>query len=474
MSDDITTTFSSEPLDHDGHAACTLVKYSDLYKYTPQNGWLVYKEGYWQTEGAEASVGRAIKTVLRDRDKLITQNPDLEPKQIAAMRRLCNANSGAIAGVKTMLKDYVEIEDDIGNFDKHPLLLNCHNCVVDLRTGEQLEHSPDYLFTYRLSTKYNPTASSQVWLDFLASLELSAEVIRFLQVALGYALTGSTKHELMFYLWGPTRSGKGTITNTVLSVMESLGIGVSFRMFTANRYGDTQNFDFAPLKSKRLVSASESNRDEQINGAVFKQATGGDPIWASFKGKDGFSFIPQWKLFLSSNFTMNADPFDNAIWARVRTIRFTKSFEGMEDRTLKERLQTSEAREGVLNWLVQGAIDWYKNGFPEVQEIEDATMFQRLQASSVLLFIDNCCRLEAGTRSEGNALYSAYTNWCHSSGYKPFGRKRFTQGLEDIGVTVSVQRDGGPTHRYYTGVSFVGDDAGTGDITKKLFGGKTI
>jgi putative DNA primase/helicase len=469
---ELETTYASSPLDHDGQAACVLAKYPDLYKWTPQNGWLMYADGYWQSEGAEASVGRAVKVVLRERDKLIAQSQDLEPKQIAAMRRLCSANSGAIAGIKTVLKDYQEVEDDIKNFDQHPFLLNCANCVVDLTTGSQLPHSPEYLFTYRLSTAYNPEAKSKVWEDFLASLELPKSVIHFLQVVFGYALTGSTKQELMFYLWGPTRSGKGTITNTILSIMEELAIGVGFRMFTASRFGDTQNFDFAPLKSKRLVSASESNRDEQINGAVFKQATGGDPIWASFKGKDGFSFKPQWKLFLSSNFTMNADPFDNAIWARVRTVKLHKSFEGQEDRTLKDNLQTQEAREGVLAWMVQGAIDWAKNGIPEVKEIEDATMFQRLQASSVLLFVDSCCRLGGDERAEGNALYNSYTNWCHSSGYKPFGRKRFTQGLEDIGVTVSVQRFGESTHRYYIGAGYVGDDVGTGDITKKLFGGK--
>jgi phage/plasmid-associated DNA primase len=76
-------------------------------------------------------------------------------------------------------------------------------------------------------------------------------------------------------------------------------------------------------------------------------------------------------------------------------------------------------------------------------------------------------------RAEGNAFYNAYTAWCHNSGYKPFGRKRFTQGLEDIGVVVSVQRDGATTHRFYTGVGFIGEDIGTGDITRNLFGGKS-
>lgn len=468
---ELNEVYRSHPLDHDGHAACTIAKYPDLYKYTPQTGWLFYQDGYWQTHGAEASVGRAIKTVMRERDFLIRNDPGIEnEKQRQAMRRLCNVNSGAIVGVKQVLKDYREIEDDIETFDQHPYLLNCHNAVVDLRTGETVPHDPALKFTYRLSTAYNPQANDTKWFDFLASLELSADVVRFLQVLLGYTLTGSTKDELMFYFWGPTRSGKGTITNAVLAVVEQLGIGINFRTFTANRYGDTQNFDLAPLKSRRLVTASESNRDEQINGAVFKQATGGDPIWASFKGKDGFTFIPQWKLILSSNFTLNADPFDSAIWARVRTVKFHKSFAGAEDKTLKDRLTSRASREAILKWMVEGAIEWYENGLPHPPEVRDATTYQRLQASSVLLFIDQCCELSPNQRAEGNALYTAYMAWCHSNGYKPFGRKRFTQGMEDIGVTVSVQRDGDKTGRYYTSVKFLGEDMGTGDITRKLLG----
>jgi putative DNA primase/helicase len=472
MKDNLNEVYISEPLDHDGHAACVLAKYPDLYKYTPQTGWLMYADGHWREKGADASVGRAIKVVLRERDKFIATDQRIEnEKTRQAMRRLCSANSGQIAGIKAVLKDYAEIEDDIETFDQHPLLLNCANCVVDLRTSEPLDHSPDYKFTYRLSTQYDPAAVSETWQTFIDSLGFSEAVMKFVKTMWGYALTGSTKDELMFYLLGPTRSGKGTMTNAILEVMENLAMGTNFRTFTANRYGDTQNFDLAPMKSKRLVTASESNRDEQINASIFKQATGGDPIWASFKGKDGFTFKPQWKLVLSSNFTLNADPFDNAIWARVRTIELKTSFLGKEDKTLKDKMQSKECREAILNWMIEGAKAWYTEGLPHPQEIKDATMYQRLQASSILLFVDNCCELRPDSRSEGNALYTAYTSWCHSSGYKPFGRKRFTQGLEDAGVTVSVQRDGVATSRYYTNISFLGEDMGTGDIAKRLLGG---
>jgi hypothetical protein len=42
---------------------------------------------------------------------------------------------------------------------------------------------------------------------------------------------------------------------------------VNFGTFTAQRTGDSQNFDLAPLKPCRMVMASESNAYERFNEA---------------------------------------------------------------------------------------------------------------------------------------------------------------------------------------------------------------
>ena len=46
-------------------------------------------------------------------------------------------------------------------------------------------------------------------------------MLNYLQMAVGYSITGHTVEEKLFYLYGPTRSGKGTFMETLLALMFS-------------------------------------------------------------------------------------------------------------------------------------------------------------------------------------------------------------------------------------------------------------
>ena len=51
-----------------------------------------------------------------------------------------------------------------------------------------------------------------VWLDFLNDIFAGDKaVIRYIQKALGYSLTGSTREQIMFILFGKGRNGKSIL-----------------------------------------------------------------------------------------------------------------------------------------------------------------------------------------------------------------------------------------------------------------------
>jgi len=455
------------PLDHGGHADCFVADYPNLFRFSATRGWLVYQDGFWGNEGAEASIGRGVEKMLRARKKMIPQYIEDEAIQ-KAMKRLCVVSASQVNSIKTLLKSRKEIELKSTALDTHITLFNCKNGVVDLETGKLLPHAARYLFTHRAEVDYDPDAADTNWRTFLDSLGMSPEVLEYLRRVAGYALTGLTDEEVMFYLYGATRTGKGTFTNALLGVMGQYSMGINFRTFTVRRDGDTQNFDLAILAPKRFLSASESKRNERINSSVFKQVTGGDPVFASLKGKDGFSFIPQWKVMLSSNYPLNADPMDAAVWARVNVIRFNDSKLGKEDKTLKRKLSSDDARKAILAWAVSGAVDWHKSGLEVPKEITINTRRMRLEASSVLLFIDQCCKLMVDSTSDGKALYAAYVEWAIGEGYKPFGRTSFTQSLEQVGCYGGVRKQSGKATRYYTHIEFAGDSMGDQSISNRI------
>ncbi|MEZ4707593.1 MAG: phage/plasmid primase, P4 family [Caldilineaceae bacterium] len=168
-------------------------------------------------------------------------------------------------------------------FDNNPDFLNCANGVVSLRTGEIEPHNPDQKFTYCSPIAYKPNADYTKWVDWLKKAVGSPEIADWLQIAVGYSLTGYTWEEILFYIFGPTRSGKGLFTETISSVLGTpLAQEINFSTFTDKRSGDSQNFDLAPLKAARLVSASESNAYERFNEAKIKALTGGNNVYCAF------------------------------------------------------------------------------------------------------------------------------------------------------------------------------------------------
>lgn len=254
----------------------------------------------------------------------------------------------------------------------------------------------------------------------------------WLQIAVGYSITGQTREEILFYLYGPSRSGKGTFTETLLSLLGApLAKEVSFSMFLAQRTGDSQNFDLAPLKPCRFVAASESNTYERFNEAKIKALTGGNEIYCAFKHHTHFNYRPQFKIWLSSNQPINADPDDEAVWGRIRIVEFLHSHLGNEDKSLKHDMRSPEILTGVLAWAIQGAIRWYKlgkTGLPETETSVQAKTVQRAELDNVQAWLDETCAL-SDVFCAYSALYNSYESWCKDRGVEPKKQKGFSQSL---------------------------------------------
>lgn len=462
---DIADILQYEPMDHEGTARCVLAMFPKIYKFTPSHGWLVYNGRFWDMDGG-ASIGRAIVKTLRTREQVVEAGIEDE-KAKNNIKRLLAANSFVVNGIRARLQEQKEVYCAIDDFDNYPDKLNCNNGLLDLKTGTLEAHSPDQLLTYCLTLDYNPEASQDLWWDFITQV-VPSDVQMFLQIAAGYFLTGHTTEECLFYGYGPTRSGKGTYTETITSVLQSLSVGLNFKTFTAERSADTQNFDLAPLKNKRLVVASESRKNERLNEAVLKQVTGGDNIYCAHKNKPHFSYKPQFKIMLMSNHPANTDPTDAAAWGRLRVINFPNSFLGKEDRSLKHRLKERASLEGVLAWMVEGAKYWYEIGLPVPDSVTELTAKQQIMANSVAMFVDQCCSIEPDGFEPGTPLFKAYKEWCKDEGYQPLGRKNFTIAMNELGIDSDRQTHGGKVSRGFIGIDYSGWGLGDEAVTKGI------
>ena len=399
------------------NARLTHAMHGETFMHTESLGWLSYDGQQWATDGSDAAVDRAIVATLEARigAAFATGKAEAHEKLI----KFCAPNAQRIKGAKYNLSSLAR--GSMVEFDPSPDDLNTPSGVLNLRTGLVTPHSSSQRFMHVTAAEYDPTADQSAWRNYLAdAFNNDSEILNWLQMAGGYTITGHTSEEVVFYLYGKKRAGKGLFTETLGAALgPQLSAELDFSTFTRDRTGDMQNFDLAPLTATRFVAASESQAYERLHEAMVKRITGGNRIYCALKFKNLFNYRPQFKIWLSSNHPINADPDDDAVWSRIRLIEFPNSYLGREDKTLKEALRQPEAMRGVLAWLVEGAKKWYllgPSGLPELQRFIIAKDEQRSEIDTVQQWIDECCEVGSSYRTTSAALYSSYRDWASRNG----------------------------------------------------------
>lgn len=430
--DDLLLNFSADDW---GNAQAVYLLHGQDFIFCSAYEYLHYNGKFWEAESAEPLLIQSIVNALIRRRVIAVQH---------TADALVKATKPTATNVRNCMYLFKSlIEESIDRFDENPDFLNCKNGVIDLRTGALQPHDANQRFTYCIPVDYDAQADYVEWCNFLHSCVDAPEIVNYLKLAMGYSATGYTKEECMFYIHGPTRSGKGTVGETLLSLLcKPLGVQTDFATFTAKREGDTQNFDLAPLKPARLIIASESDKYDTLNEAKVKTVTGGDWIRCAFKHRDHFEYRPQFKVWLLSNHPIKGDVDDDAFWGRVKIIEFPHSRLGKEDKSLKQRMKSKENLKGVLRWIVEGAVEWFKNpqGLQTPVEVDKANKERRNELDYVQQWIDACCKLNPTEWTANAALYYSYKSWCEGTGIRPKQMEGLSQVLSKKGFRTGVQR----------------------------------
>jgi putative DNA primase/helicase len=397
--------------DDQGNAGAVVELYGKSFLYCREWGWLAYNSTHWTTEGADAALQKAIMWTLRRRHMAAKR------ARSKVMKAATKSNIGRIRGAKSLLEGLLHAE--VSEFDQRPDHLNVANGVLDLRTGELERHSHTQRFTYCLLVPYDPDADASLWEGFLAQVIAGGqEVLDCFQMCVGYTLPGHTNEEKLFYLYGNTgRNGKGTFTETLLALFGSrLGKEVAFGTFTRDRDHDAQNFDLAGLTATRFLAASESYKYDKLNEAQVKQLTGGNDVYCAHKHKAHFSYRPHFKIWLSANYDVSADPSDRAVWGRIVRFVFPVTFLGNEDTTLKARLKSLEHLAGVLAWAVEGAKSWYAppKGLAVPQSLVEGLQAVRYELDTIQQWLDDAIEREPAAWVSHKDAYDSYMRWCRA------------------------------------------------------------
>lgn len=390
-----------------GNCMWCMAKADGTILYTAGEGWMMWSGTHWRQD--EPGVVRFVSSelVARASEGVKTQNEQLTKSAFPSATH--------VKSVMYLLQSHVSI--DMSEFVQVPYHLNFLNGVVDLRTGEIIPHHHSQRQTYCLDSVFEPGAESPLWEELISQwIGNDVAMRQYLHRLMGYAVTGDTSEEILVYVYGPPRSGKGTFLNTIHQILGPLAASTGMDTFMERK--DGRNFALASIIKARLIQAQETRPDQWLNPALLKSATGRDPLSVEQKYKTPYTAIPVWHIFLASNYPPKASPDDAAFWeTRMRVISFPNSNSGNEDRTLKSRLLTEENKRGILSWLVRGAMAWYKHGLgPVPTTVVETTQQMRSLSDSLGRWLSEGCVMDPDAEIASNLLHTAYSQWCDDEG----------------------------------------------------------
>ncbi len=183
-----------------------------------------------------------------------------------------------------------------------------------------------------------------------------------------------------------------------------------------------------------------------LNGYSGKKLTGGDAITARFLNQGSFEFIPQFTLFMNSNYLPRV--LDETLFTsgRVNVIEFSRHFsEKEQDTTLKTRLRSPENLSGVLNWMLDGLRMYREQGLEMPHTVELETCDYKRVSDKLNDFIDECLEPSDSFAVTAKAVYARYKEWCMSCGYSAEGKQKFLDKLRTRGMLANTGTINGKT-----------------------------
>ncbi len=414
-----------------GNGERLIKKFGENLRFcAPQNTWYCWNEKQWKADDKKVVHSLAKITARNIMQEAKASNDDKLKKAIKK-HSLASESNNRIDAMMNMATSEKGIPILLDDMDTDPFLFNCANGTIDLKTGNLLAHNRSQLISKISLVKYDPDARDPLWYDFLeTSTQGNGDLQEFLQIISGYSLSGSTKEEKMFFIYGPSATGKSSFIEAIKAVLGDYGKTADFETFLKKKFDAGIRSDIADLAGARFVTSIEVEQGKHLAEAVFKMLLGGDTVKARFLYQNYFEFIPVMKLWLVANHAPEIDASDDAIWRRILRVGFTNIIPAdKRDSTVKSRLRdVNDIGPTILSWAVEGCLKWLKNGLVIPECVVKSTAEYRLDMEYLGLFIDECCFKNTTAKISKSALYKKYENWCKEYGEtidtkRTFGRK---------------------------------------------------
>jgi putative DNA primase/helicase len=409
---------------------------------------------------AQATIARALKALEKGNlgeDERTQRIKDFDIATSIVKWALKSESAERLAGLLKHARSERGIAIKPEQLDANPWILNCRNGTINLTTGALYPHRRADLCTKRLDVDFDPSARCPNWLGFLYRImgkpkrddeglaavlrqrhQAARHLVRFLQRAVGYSLTGVTHEPVLFFMYGTGDNGKSTFSETLGALLgpyfQKAPQELLMRKERRNLGGPSP--EIARLCGARLVMASEVSEHHRLNESQVKDLTGDDTLTARGLYEAFFDFRPTHKLWMYGNHQPTILGTDHAIWKRPKKIPFTEKIpkaeqvKGFRDKYLMPELS------GILAWAVRGCLIWQKHGLRVPPEVEAATQEYRHEMDLLSAFLDDfCVRGSQHYTARGTDLHAEYLKLIDNDKEAHLTQRQFYRRLREHGFT---------------------------------------
>jgi putative DNA primase/helicase len=418
----------------------------DLRYVTTWEKWLAWRNGRWDLDEGrlvEWHARQVIAELYRSTQAQIATLAQDIPQDEAAKKRHDQQVAMAEATLKwahtseighhidTMVKRArvnPKVQVRHSDLDTDSMLFQVTNGTIDLRTGERHNPRRSDLITKCSPVAYDPYAICPTWNRFLQRImghplphqvmppderdrriQRADRMTTYLKRLAGWSLTADVREQILLFLYGEGQNGKSTFLLILLALLGDYGMQAPSNLLLV-RDREQHPTELADLFGKRFVSTIEVEKGKRLAMALVKALTGGEYVRARRMREDFWEFPPTWKIWLAANNKPKVTDQDKATWRRIKLIPFNETIPDEEvDKTLPAKLLAELP--GILNWAIEGCLEWQEQGLDEPEEVTQATEAYREESDILGQFITDCCFQHKDAKTQSSVLMKAFETY---------------------------------------------------------------
>ena len=395
-------------------------------KYVEENDrWYNYNDYYWE-ELSRLTVFEAARLMNRQTALTIPKEAKLK-KQISSRRFTQQVEAFARHDERCLLP--------IEELDSDPWLLGTPAGIIDLRTGRPIDASLRPYVT--MTTAVAPAdvadkTTCPLFLEFMDEFTKCDEKLKkyLLQYA-GYSLTGIMSEQCLLFLYGDGNNGKTVFIQLLRWLFGAYAITAAIELFVTTGVGKHLT-GFAALHRKRLIIANETQKGHTLRMDVIKAITGQDPISANFMRQDMFEFLPVGKMMMFGNHKPSLPNAGKAERKRIRMVPCNLELAEAEiDKDLLAKLMAEGP--GILRALIDGCLDWQKNGLVTPECVEEHTENYFYTQNSFNKWVEACCEVGPNEKDASTVLWKSWQGWSKQNSVETGTETAFSESLKEAG-----------------------------------------